>query len=62
MATVICAPVESEMFRLQLVKAVFGRAWGMLSVHGATGSCRDGEEGICVVVISVDCFVTRRYQ
>ena len=28
MATVICAPVESEMFRLQLVKAVFGRAWG----------------------------------
>ena len=25
------------------------RRWGMLSVHDATGSCLDGEEGICVV-------------
>ena len=23
----------------------------MLSVHDATGSCMDGEEGICVVVV-----------
>ena len=46
--TVIWATVESEM-----EVAVHG---GMLSVHGATGSWLDGNEGICVVVVGCRLF------
>ena len=45
MATAIRAPVESEMIRLQLVRVVTRRG----SVHGATDSCLDENEEICVV-------------
>ena len=55
MATVIWAPVESEMIRLQLVMVVAGRG-GTLSVHGATGSWMDGNEGICAVVVGCRLF------
>ena len=55
MATVIWAPVESEMIRLQLVIVVAGRG-GTLSVHGATSSWLDGNEGIWAVVVGCRLF------
>ena len=55
MATVIGAPVETEMIRFQLVRVVTGRG-GTLSVHGATDSCMDENEEVCVVVVGCRLF------